>query len=82
MEADKTTKLSYEDALTQLEEIVESMESGNIPLAELLSKFEDGNKLLKICEARLKDAQMKIELLKKEKSGVMFATLETEASGN
>jgi len=30
-------------------------------LAELLAKFEEGNKLLKVCEARLKDAEMKIE---------------------
>ncbi|AWI10457.1 exodeoxyribonuclease VII small subunit [Ereboglobus luteus] len=45
------------------------MESGDTPLAELLVKFEEGGKLLKICEARLKDAEMKIELLKKQKNG-------------
>ena len=49
-------KLSFESALTQLETIVESMESGDVPLAELLAKFEEGNKLLKVCEGRLKDA--------------------------
>lgn len=71
------TKLSFETALTQLESIVESMESGDVPLAELLAKFEEGNKLLKICEARLKDAELKIELLKKQKDGVTFAKFET-----
>ena len=45
------------------------MESGDIPLADLLLKFEEGSKLLKICEARLKDAEIKIELLKKQKNG-------------
>ena len=54
-------KISFESALTQLETIVESMESGDVPLAELLAKFEEGNKLLKVCEARLKDAELKIE---------------------
>ena len=71
------TKLSFETALTQLESIVESMESGDVPLAELLAKFEEGNKLLKICETRLKDAELKIELLKKQKDGVTFSKFET-----
>jgi exodeoxyribonuclease VII small subunit len=62
-------KLSFEDALGKLETIVESMESGEVPLAELLAKFEDGTKLLKVCEARLKDAELKIEQLKKQKDG-------------
>lgn len=65
-------KLSFENALTQLETIVESMESGDVPLADLLAKFEEGNKLLKVCESRLKDAELKIELLKKQKDGVTF----------
>ena len=71
------TKPSFETALNQLESIVESMESGDVPLAELLAKFEEGNKLLKICEARLKDAELKIELLKKQKDGVTFSKFET-----
>ncbi|MDR1011252.1 MAG: exodeoxyribonuclease VII small subunit [Opitutaceae bacterium] len=61
--------LSFEQALGQLEAIVDSMESGETPLAEMLVKFEEGTKLLKVCEARLKDAEMKIELLKKQKNG-------------
>jgi exodeoxyribonuclease VII small subunit len=70
-------KLSFEDALRQLESIVEAMESGEVPLAELLAKFEDGTKLLKVCEARLKDAELKIEQLKKQKDGtVVFEKFE------
>jgi exodeoxyribonuclease VII small subunit len=70
-------KPSFETALTQLETIVEAMESGDVPLAELLAKFEEGNKLLKVCESRLKDAELKIELLKKQKEGVAFTKFET-----
>lgn len=77
MEA-KDAKLSFETALAKLETIVESMESGEVPLAELLAKFEEGNKLLKLCEARLKDAELKIEQLKKQKDGATFAKFETE----
>lgn len=72
-------KLSFEAALGKLEAIVESMESGEVPLAELLAKFEEGTKLLKICEARLKDAELKIEQLKKQKDGTFgFEKFETE----
>ncbi len=74
-------KLSFESALTKLETIVESMESGEVPLAELLSKFEEGNKLLKHCEARLKEAELKIEQLKKDRNGVAFTKFETERPG-
>ena len=60
---------TFEQALEQLENIVETMESGSTPLADLLVKFEEGTKLLKHCEARLKEAEVKIELLKKQKTG-------------
>lgn len=69
---------TFETALEKLEAVVESMESGDVPLAELLSKFEEGNKLLKTCEARLKEAELKIEQLKKQKEGVSFVAFEIE----
>ncbi len=68
MEA-KESKLSFEAALGKLESIVEAMEGGDVPLAELLAKFEEGSKLLKVCEARLKEAELKIEQLKQQKDG-------------
>ncbi len=69
MDSDKPAKLSFETALQRLEAIVDSMEQGEVPLAELLSKYEEGTKLLKVCETRLKDAELKIEKLKKAKDG-------------
>jgi len=70
--------LSFETALEKLEAIVESMESGDVPLADLLAKFEEGNTLLRHCESRLKEAEIKIEQLKKERDGVAFTKFETE----
>lgn len=70
MEASEAS-LSFEAALGQLESIVEAMESGEVPLAELLAKFEAGSRLLKICETRLKEAELKIEQLKKQKDGAV-----------
>lgn len=81
MEA-KEAQLSFETALEKLESIVESMESGEVPLADLLAKFEEGTRLLKICETRLKDAELKIEQLKKQKDGtIAFEKFETEREG-
>ncbi len=78
MDSDKTAKLSFEAALAKLETIVDSMESGEVPLAELLAKYEEGTKLLKVCESRLKDAELKIEKLKKAKDGsVAFEPIES-----
>jgi exodeoxyribonuclease VII small subunit len=76
--AEKVPPLSFEDGLARLEAIVESMESGDVPLAELLAKFEEGNRLLKLCEGRLKEAELKIEQLKKTKEGMAFAPFEAE----
>jgi exodeoxyribonuclease VII small subunit len=73
---------SFEHALAKLEAIVESMESGDVPLAELLAKFEEGTKLLKVCESRLKDAELKIELLRKQKDAApSFEKFETGGEG-
>ena len=75
----KDVQISFEEALAKLEAIVEAMESGDVPLAELLAKFEEGTRLLKLCEGRLKDAELKIEQLKKQKDGtVTFEKFETE----
>ena len=77
----KELKLSFETALSKLEAIVESMELGEVPLADLLAKFEEGNKLLKHCESRLKEAELKIEQLKKERDAVTFTKFDTEREG-
>ena len=74
----KEKELTFEVALSKLEAVVESMESGEIPLDELLQKFEAGNKLLKTCETRLKDAELKIEKLKKERTGVSVSPFKSE----
>ena len=61
---------SFEEALAKLESIVESMESGDVPLADLIARFEQGTKLLQVCETRLKEAELRIEQLKKSKDEI------------
>ena len=60
---------SFEDAMHRLEAIVEAMEAGDVPLGELLAKYEEGSRLLAVCEQRLKAAELKIEQLKRQKDG-------------
>lgn len=59
-------KLSFEEALKKLESLVESMETGTTALEELVTKFEEGQNLLKHCNHRLKTVELKIEQLKND----------------
>lgn len=61
--ANNTQNLQFEDALEQLETIIQSMEDGETALADLVAKFEEGSKLLKVCQDKLKEAELKIEQL-------------------
>lgn len=54
-------KMSFEDALGELEKTVRQLEGGSAPLKDSIDTYERGVALKKICETRLKEAQMKIE---------------------
>ena len=56
---------SFEAALAELEALVATMESGQLPLKESLAAFERGAKLLGYCQEALKDAQQQVEVLEK-----------------
>ena len=53
--------LSFEAALQRLEEIVRTLEKGEAPLDQSISLYQEGDRLKRHCEARLKDAQARIE---------------------
>ena len=63
----------FEAALSRLEEIVSELESGELALEQSLKLFEEGVKLARICNARLEEAERKVEILLKDKSGTMTA---------
>jgi exodeoxyribonuclease VII small subunit len=62
-------KMSFEQALGELEGIVEAMEEGEVPLDESLKQYERGVQLLKRCRAILGEAEKKIELLSEDEQG-------------
>jgi exodeoxyribonuclease VII small subunit len=55
------SSLSFEDALKRLQEIVQTLERGEAPLDQSIALYQEGDALKRHCEARLKDAQMRIE---------------------
>jgi exodeoxyribonuclease VII small subunit len=60
---------SFEDALGRLESIVEAMEADDLPLEQLLARFEEGTRLHRICQSRLAEAELKIQALEKNLAG-------------
>jgi exodeoxyribonuclease VII small subunit len=57
--------------LKKLEGIVEAMESDDLPLETLLARYEEGAKLVKICQEKLAEAELKIQQLEKTAAGEM-----------
>jgi exodeoxyribonuclease VII small subunit len=64
-----TKKFNLEKSLADLEELVEELESGDLPLEKAMKKFEEGIKLTRGCQAALKDAEQKVEILLKSAGG-------------
>ena len=57
---------SFEQALTELEAIVEKMEAGELSLEQSLAQYKRGAELLKFCQSRLADAQQQIKVLEND----------------
>ena len=54
-------EISFEQALSNLEEIIRQMESGEAPLESLVTHYQTGVKMLKLCRERIDSAEMKIK---------------------
>ena len=65
----KEIKLSYEAAMTRLNEIVASLEDGNAPLDASLALYEEGVALVRHCNALLEAAETQIKVLTRDPSG-------------
>lgn len=63
------SKKTFEESMKQLEEIVEELESGNLPLEKTLKKFEEGVKLSKACNKKLDEIEQKVTILTKDSNG-------------
>jgi exodeoxyribonuclease VII small subunit len=82
-EAAKNGNVPFEEALKKLEAIVEAMESEELPLETLLARYEEGTRLANICQAKLAEAELKIQQLEQTSAGELklkpFETEEAES---
>jgi len=60
---------SFEQALQQLEQIVQKLEKGELPLEDSLKLYEDGIRLSRLCHGKLEEAEGRIEVLLKDARG-------------
>jgi exodeoxyribonuclease VII small subunit len=65
----KLSEHSFESAIERLEQIVEEMEGDRLPLEELLGRYEEGTRLVKVCQERIGAAEKRIELIARSASG-------------
>ena len=62
-------RINLEKSIADLETIVDELEAGDLPLEKAMQKFEAGIKLTRECQAALKEAEQKVELLVQSAGG-------------
>ncbi|MBU5265311.1 exodeoxyribonuclease VII small subunit [Virgibacillus proomii] len=64
--AEKDKELSFEEAMQELEEIVEKLETGDVPLEKAINYYQDGMKLSKLCNDKLNQVEDKMTKIMNE----------------
>ena len=75
-------ELSFEAALAELEEIVDRLEGGEVPLEESIALYERGAALRERCTRKLRDARMRIERVVEDGAGVAPLDGDAETAGD
>lgn len=76
--ADDIKKLSFEEALAQLEQVVTQLDSGDVPLEKSIELYERGAKLKDHCDAKLKAAEEKVAQITLDAKGQPTGTKPAE----
>ncbi|NHN28828.1 exodeoxyribonuclease VII small subunit [Paenibacillus agricola] len=69
--AKQETTLSFEQAMDKLEQIVASLEGGDVPLEQAIELFQEGMKLSQLCGSKLEQVEHKIEILMEQEGGLV-----------
>jgi exodeoxyribonuclease VII small subunit len=73
--------LTFEQAIQRLEKIVADMEGAELPLEDVIRRYEEGTRLVRFCSQKLEEAERKIEVLTKKTDGsVALEPFEPEQS--
>jgi exodeoxyribonuclease VII small subunit len=78
MPEEKTSSLSFEGSLEELERIVKELEKGDLPLERSLALFENGMRLSSECKRQLEEAESRVEILIKRGAEVVPVPFEPE----
>ena len=70
--------VDFEQQLASLEDLVESLESGELSLEESLKSFEQGIKVARDCQAALKNAEQKVEVLMRQEDSIVSQPFEDQ----
>ncbi len=70
--------IDFEKSLERLETLVNEMESGTLPLEEMIKHFEEGSKLVTLCSKKLTEVEQKIEKLVKKDGELTEVPFETK----
>ncbi len=62
-------KKTFEQSMKQLEQIVQELESGDLPLEKAIKKFEEGIQLSKLCAQKLDETEKKVSMLLEDEQG-------------
>ena len=69
MSEENVSEISFEKAMAELEEVINKLEYGEVPLEDSIKLYERGAELKKICEAKLKEAEQKVKNITLDKDG-------------
>ena len=68
------SKMTFEQAMSELERIVTQLERGDVPLEDSISLYEKGAELKKRCETKLKEAEQKVAAITLDEEGSVMGT--------
>ena len=78
----ETSGPGFEKSLARLEAIVAEMENGTLPLETMMARFEEGQRLVRYCGAKLGEVERKIELLVKQGDALTTRPFDPTEAGN
>ena len=74
-------KEKFEEALEKLENIVKEMESGDLPLDSALKSFEEGIRLIRLCQAKLEESERRVEQLMIKENTLQTKNFQDDENG-
>lgn len=78
MSGEEVVSLSFEEAMEQLEAVVEKLEQGDVPLEEAISMFQDGMKLSKLCHDKLQAVEEQMDRILHSDGEIELTTFQEE----